>query len=39
MFKEDVSIPQVYPDYVPFGFYKDLKNILKSKSFYPGVYY
>ena len=23
-FKEDVSIPEVYPDYVPFGFYKDL---------------
>jgi len=34
-FKEDVSIPEVYPDYVPFGFYKDLKNILKSKAFYP----
>lgn len=34
-FKEDVSIPEVYPDYVPFGFYKDLRNILKSKSFYP----
>jgi hypothetical protein len=34
-FREDVSIPEVYPDYVPFGFYKDLRNILKSKSFYP----
>lgn len=34
-FKEDVSIPEVYSDYVPFGFYKDLKNILKSKAFYP----
>jgi len=34
-FKEDVSIPEVYPDYVPFGFYRDLKNILKSKAFYP----
>ena len=34
-FKEDVSIPEVYPDYVPFGFYKDLRNILKSKAFYP----
>ena len=30
-----MSIPEVYPDYVPFGFYKDLRNILKSKSFYP----
>jgi hypothetical protein len=24
----DVSIPQKYPDYVPFGFYKDLTNVI-----------
>ena len=31
----DVSIPSIYPDYVPFGFFKDLTNIIKSKDFYP----
>ena len=31
----DVSIPVKYPDYVPFGFYKDLSNIIHSKQFYP----
>jgi MoxR-like ATPase len=31
----DVSIPVKYKDYVPFGFYKDLRNIVKSNSFYP----
>jgi MoxR-like ATPase len=31
----DVSIPVKYPDYVPFGFYKDLTNIIKSSMFYP----
>jgi MoxR-like ATPase len=31
----DVSIPVKHPDYVPFGFYKDLVNIIKSNSFYP----
>ena len=31
----DVSIPVKYPDYVPFGFYKDLNNIIKSAQFYP----
>lgn len=31
----DVSIPVKYPDYVPFGFYRDLTNIIKSSSFYP----
>lgn len=29
------SIPEKYPDYVPFGFYKNLKNIVVSKQFYP----
>lgn len=31
----DVSIPDLFPDYVPFGFFKDMKNIIKSESFYP----
>jgi len=31
----DVSIPTKYPDYVPFGFFKDLTNIIKSNQFYP----
>jgi MoxR-like ATPase len=31
----DVSIPIKYPDYVPFGFFKDLNNIIKSQQFYP----
>jgi MoxR-like ATPase len=31
----DVSIPTKYPDYVPFGFFKDLSNIIKSTQFYP----
>ena len=30
-----VSIPSKYPDYVPFGFFKDLRNIVKSSQFYP----
>ena len=29
------SVPARYPDYVPFGFFKDLRNILKTKMFYP----
>lgn len=28
-------IPDVDPNYVPFGFYSDLKNIVRSKIFYP----
>jgi len=31
----DISIPESYPDYVPFGFYKDLNHIIKSRMFYP----
>jgi len=31
----DVSVPEKYPDYVPFGFFKDLKGIIKSQQFYP----
>lgn len=33
--ESDVSIPAKYPDYVPFGFYKDLTNIIRSAQFYP----
>ena len=33
--ESDTSIPVKYPDYVPFGFYKDLRNIVKSAMFYP----
>ena len=31
----DVSIPLKHPDYVPFGFYSDLRNIVNSGNFYP----
>ena len=31
----DVSIPVKYPDYVPFGFYKDLTNIIRTNMYYP----
>ena len=31
----DTAIPKKFPGYVPFGFYKDLTNILASKEFYP----
>ena len=33
--ESDSSVPAKYEDYVPFGFYKDLFNIVKSKAFYP----
>lgn len=33
--ESDASIPVKYPDYVPFGFFKDLHNIIKSDMFYP----
>ena len=33
--ESDPSIPDVYPDYVPFGFYNDLNQIVASKMFYP----
>jgi MoxR-like ATPase len=33
--ESDTAIPDKYPDYVPFGFYKDLLNIIKSRLFYP----
>ena len=35
MDESDTSIPVKYPDYVPFGFFKDLRNIVRSNMFYP----
>lgn len=31
----DTAIPEKFPGFVPFGFYKDLTNIIQSKMFYP----
>jgi len=31
----DQSIPELWPGYVPFGFFKDLKKIVSNHSFYP----
>ena len=33
--ESDSAIPTEYPDYVPFGFYNDLRNIIRSADFYP----
>lgn len=33
--ESDPAVPAKYPDYVPFGFHKDLVSIIKSKIFYP----
>ena len=33
--ESDSAVPAVYADYVPFGFFKDLRNIVNSKQFYP----
>jgi len=33
--ESEPAIPVVYKDYVPFGFFKDLKGIINSKMFYP----
>jgi cobaltochelatase CobS len=35
MDESDPSIPDIYPDYVPFGFYDDLNRIVASNMFYP----
>ena len=35
MDESDPSIPDIYPDYVPFGFYNDLNRIVASNMFYP----
>lgn len=31
----DSAIPEKFPGFVPFGFYKDLLNIVETKMFYP----
>ena len=33
--ESDSAVPTKYPDYVPFGFFKDLRGIILSKMFYP----
>ena len=33
--ESDSCVPEKFPDYVPFGFFKDLRNIINSKQFYP----
>jgi len=33
--ESDSAVPEKYKDYVPFGFYKDMKNVISSKAFYP----
>jgi hypothetical protein len=33
--ESDPAIPQKFEDYVPFGFFKDMRSIVQSKSFYP----
>jgi AAA domain (dynein-related subfamily)/CbbQ/NirQ/NorQ C-terminal len=33
--ESDSAVPESYPDYVPFGFFNDLRNIIKSGEFYP----
>jgi hypothetical protein len=33
--ESEPAVPQKWPDYIPFGFYKDMKNIISSKAFYP----
>jgi MoxR-like ATPase len=31
----DPAVPEKWVDYVPFGFFKDMRNIVSSKQFYP----
>ena len=33
--ESEPAIPSKWPDYVPFGFFKDMRNIINSKQFYP----
>jgi midasin (ATPase involved in ribosome maturation) len=35
MDESEPSVPARYPDYVPFGFFKDLRSIISSKDFFP----
>ena len=33
--ESEPAVPSKWPDYVPFGFFKDMRNIVNSKQFYP----
>jgi len=33
--ESDSAVPTKYENYVPFGFFRDMKNIINSKMFYP----
>jgi MoxR-like ATPase len=33
--ESDPAVPEKWADYVPFGFFKDMRNIVSSKQFYP----
>lgn len=33
--ESDLAVPQKFEDYVPFGFFKDMRSIVQSKNFYP----
>ena len=33
--ESEPAIPEKFPGYIPFGFFKDLKHIVQSKMFYP----
>ena len=33
--ESEPAIPSKWPDYIPFGFFKDMRNIVNSKQFYP----
>jgi hypothetical protein len=33
--ESDTSVPEKFPGYIPFGFFKDLKHIVQAKMFYP----
>lgn len=33
--ESDPAVPAKFPDYIPFGFYRDMVSILKSGEFYP----
>ena len=35
MDESEPSVPARYPDYVPFGFFKDLRSIISAKDFFP----
>ena len=33
--ESEPAVPEKFPGYVPFGFFKDMRGILRSKEFYP----